>query len=271
MPLPDWAAGKVFGYPCNEEKFLHSVDEWSGTLRSVLEARTSLVAIELGAGWGPWLVAAHAAARARGIDDIRLIGVEGMAEHIAMMRQHFIDNGIEASRHRIVHGIVGVRDGKAYFPKAKDATIEWGGEAIFSKVQPPDTVALPSVSLPTLMADFQRVDIVHCDIQGAEGEVLPAALPEMTKKVRRIVVGTHSRGIEHTLFGAFLAHGWKLEAEAACTFNIIEGRHYSKDDGTQVWANPQFDAPAVDVSGADSQWGTRGPSKWLRLFGGRRA
>lgn len=244
MPLPDWVSGKVFGYPCNEEKFLHSVDEWCGTLRSVIEASKSLVAIELGAGWGPWLVAAHGAARMRGIDDVRLIGVEGMAEHVTMMHQHFIDNDIEPNRHRILHGIVGTRDGTAYFPTAKDATIEWGSEAIFSEVQPPDTAALDCVSLPTLMAEYPRVDIIHCDIQGAEGEVLPAALPDMTKKVRRIVVGTHSRGIEHTLFGAFLKHGWKLEVEEACTFNIIDGRHFAKEDGTQVWVNPHLGGPA---------------------------
>ncbi len=77
------------------------------------------------------------------------------------------------------------------------------------------------MSLTTLLAGFARVDIIHCDIQGAEADVISAALPRMTRVVRRIVVGTHSRGIEDRLFGAFLDSGWRIESETACAF----GRH----------------------------------------------
>src|ERR1041384_2248518 len=93
--LPEWADGHIFGIPHPGERFLHSRAEWFGLLRAVDEASDRLVAAELGAGWGPWLVAAHAAARQKGIGEVHLIGVESSVDHAEMMRQHFVDNGID--------------------------------------------------------------------------------------------------------------------------------------------------------------------------------
>ncbi len=135
--LPAYASGHVFGYPTRDTTFLHYYDEWIGVLRSVLEAKECLVAMELGAGWGPWLVAAAVAARRRGINNIRLVGVEGSTEHLAFMRQHFADNGLRPEDHTLLHGIVGPEDGVAHFPILTDATVEWGAEASFNGAPPP--------------------------------------------------------------------------------------------------------------------------------------
>ncbi len=258
--VPAHFSGHVFGYPGPQTFSLHSQAEWIGVLRSVLEAKERLVAFELGAGWGPWLVTAAVAARRRGIRDIRLVGVEGSTEHVAFMRQHLVDNDLSPEAHKIIHGVVGQKDGIALFPLLSDASVEWGAEAKFEqetssqhfyerasqylpwtkqKSKPMNTV--PCISLATLLADFDRVDIIHCDVQGAEADVISAAMSEMATTVRRIVVGTHSRMIEHRLFETFLGSGWRLEMEASCVFQIIDGRPYLLNDGEQVWTNPRLD------------------------------
>jgi FkbM family methyltransferase len=228
VPLPDYVNGHVFGYPSPDERFLHSVEEWAGVLRSVLEASSKLVALELGAGWGPWIVAAGVAAKQRDISDIHLIGVEAFAEHAAYMSQHIADNSLLDTDHQVIQAMVGVTEGTTDY-----AGSNFRGQATTSG-------SVPLVSLTKLIAPYDRVDIGHCDIQGAEGDVLPSALPQMSRNVRRVVVGTHSRLIEDRLFVAFQAEGWKAEAEAACAFKISEGSLTLVDDGVQVWSNPRL-------------------------------
>ena len=47
-----------------------------------------LTVIELGAGYGRWLVAAHHAARSLSVDPVRLIGVEMVGRHFDWMHEH---------------------------------------------------------------------------------------------------------------------------------------------------------------------------------------
>lgn len=233
--LPDWVSGHTFGHPESEKHFLHSHAEWLGTLRAVLEAKDKLVAIELGAGWGPWLVAAYRAALARGLVNIKCVGIEGMIEHVEMLRQHCDDNGLTPENRVLIHGIVGVEDGTAYFPVSSDPRADWGAQAAFDDTQPPNTTAVRCISLRTLLSWFDRVDLIHCDIQGAEVNVVPAAMNDLNRKVRRVVIGTHSHDIDRTLIEAFRAAGWQDEALVPGPLN----EHGYHEDGTQVWRNPR--------------------------------
>jgi FkbM family methyltransferase len=245
--LPDiclpWA-GTVLSAPGRGISGVHDEAEWLGTLRSVLEARVRFVVVELGAGWAPWLVSGAKAAERVGIQDLLLIGVEGSVGHVAFMRQHMLDNGIDPARHRVVHGVVGIKDGIAYFPKLAQPKDNYGAEANYSRA---DNAAemdeVPSISLPTLLADVTRVDILHCDIQGMEGEVFRAAQATVNAKVARVVVGTHSRAVEGELQAQFSANGWLLEADAACQYVQVPGGTLLLSlDGTQVWRNPRLTA-----------------------------
>ena len=53
--------------------------EWAGTLRSALQTERKFIAIELGAGWCPWLLAGAVAARRCGAKRLVLCGVEGLS------------------------------------------------------------------------------------------------------------------------------------------------------------------------------------------------
>ena len=66
-------------------------------LESVLEADDGFTMVELGAGWGRWLVDAWSVLKQIGKTDKRLllVGVEAEPTHFEWMKQHFADNGLD--------------------------------------------------------------------------------------------------------------------------------------------------------------------------------
>jgi FkbM family methyltransferase len=247
-------AGYVFrSVPRTREYSLHGTSEWIGTLRSVLEAGKSFTAIELGAGWGPWLIASRQAALARGIKDkaIDLVGVEGSADHHAFMLDNFRSNGLDPAKYSLHHAVAGAQDGVASFPKLNAAEDDYGAFASFGEdkigvdrmtaAQHGQLEEIPCISLATLMADKKRVDLLHIDIQGHEEEVLRAGIEVLNAKARRVVVGTHSRTIEGHLFDLFHANGWVCESEVVCELKpLMDGTRTLWVDGEQVWRNDRL-------------------------------
>ncbi len=82
-------SGVVEGIPY-QSNFHSEAIEWIGLLRSVDEAGECYAIAELGAGWGPWLVAGGVAARSKGLSDIRMVGVEADAGHFEFIRDHLL-------------------------------------------------------------------------------------------------------------------------------------------------------------------------------------
>lgn len=110
--------GRVFGTPVPVDDWFHAETiEYVGLLKSVLTARKRYVVLELGAGWGPWLISGATAAKRRGIKDIRLHGVEGDPEHFASMQTHFRDNGFDPAVYRLDNAVIGVKAGRSRWPK----------------------------------------------------------------------------------------------------------------------------------------------------------
>lgn len=243
-PSLAWKAGSVEGVPSDESPTLHGLAEWVGSLRSVLEAQDRFVAVELGAGWAPWLVSTALAARRRGISDLSLVGVEGSEDHHAWMRAHFEDNGLNPEDHSLLHAVIGAEDGVAYFPKLHDPTLDYGANAVFNDDERDAAVIrgalerVDCVGLPGLLRRTGRVDLLHMDIQGHERAVLEVSMSEMNQYVRRAVIGTHSRMNDAVLFDLFVANGWVLEYEkpTALVQNPDGSLHFPVD-GEQVWRN----------------------------------
>lgn len=121
--------------------------EWGGALRAALDAEENLTVIELGAGWGPWMVAVGKAAQLRGITDIRFVAVEADDIHYQWISDHFADNGFDPAQHIRILGIVGAEDGYAEFPIIEDPSKEWGAEAVFDEKPP----------LPPPQSPFQKL------------------------------------------------------------------------------------------------------------------
>jgi FkbM family methyltransferase len=251
----DSLSGVVEGYPI-PGNFHGDTLEWVGTLRSALHARKTFTMLELGAGWAPWCVIGYLAAKQCGIEKIKVMAIEGDVGHIKFIRETFAVNGISPDAGEAIHGVVGVIDGEAVFPKARDASRVYGGTAAFSDT---DKVAgafadftasqaglvavveqLPCFSLATLTHDFDEVDLIHSDIQGAEANLFANTIDLVSAKVKRVVVGTHSFEIDRQLGCLFPRNGWDLEGIVACRMTEDNGRPVVAHDGVQVWRNMRF-------------------------------
>lgn len=224
--------------------------EWIGTLKAVLEADTRFRLLELGAGYGPWMAITHAAASQRGITDIHVYGVEGDAHHIDFIRTNMSDNAIPDSQATAIHAAIGTEDGTAYWAVEDDAGAVYGGRPVASDGSDylggvrQTVVAVPVLGINGVLARETMWDLVHIDIQGHEGDVCRAGIEEMTRRVRRVVIGTHSRIQDGVVMEVFHKAGWSLENEKP-TISVwnavvptVEGM--ALVDGVQVWRNPKI-------------------------------
>ncbi len=255
LPVPgDWHAEAI---------------EHIGLLKSVLAAKGSYHAMELGAGWGPWLISGAVAAQHIGIQDIHLLGVEADTGHFAFLLQHFKDNGFNPDQHLLLHAAVGAQAGMARFPRVKDPANQWGarpsmqdgqsgnaadqaylsdlmtaGQAKPGHPTPePELEEVPVVAINDLLRKSERWDLVHIDVQGWEMAICSAGLEEMNRRVRYLVVGTHSRKLDGDLVELFHRAGWQLEHEKPTQFSYTRKMEQLENmtvgDGTQVWRNPR--------------------------------
>lgn len=237
-----------------EKGNFHSSEvEWLGLVRAVDEAGESFTMVEMGAGWAPWLVAGGTAARTRGISEITLLGVEADEGHVGFIHDHMHNNDFPKTQYDVLFGAVSGEDGTMRFPKI-DSVEDWGAAAV-AEVNDEGTdyrgksyefVEVPALRPRSVLERFETVDLCHIDIQGAERAAIRADIETFNQKVRRVVVGTHSRAIEGELFEIFSQNGWRLEAEEACHFDLpgedrteIDEANTHKD-GTQVWRNTRF-------------------------------
>jgi len=208
--------------------------------------------MELGAGYGPWLVAGAIAARRRGIQDIRLYGVEAELGNYQAMRDHFVDNGIDPALHHLYHGAAGRQDGTLYWPLAPkgEEREHWGGRP--QTRQNPELCAVRAYSLAGLLRNEAIWDLLHLDVQGDELTLLESCLPELKSRVRRLVIGTHSRKIEGDVLSLLYGEKFILEHEKPAKFLFSPKADNLEAmtlvDGTQVWFNPNAGSPASPVS-----------------------
>jgi FkbM family methyltransferase len=230
--------------------------EWIGLLKSVKSAQGEFVAMELGAGFGPWVVAGGIAAKRVGISNIRLCAVEGDSVHFRFLKQHFQDNGFIPDQHRLIEAAVGISAGLARWPVLSEleARETWGSRPIDGSSQDiavtdyvgnkhENTTAIQVVSFNDLLQLEHKWNLVHIDVQGHEFEICNSALIDLTKRVQWIIIGTHSRKIEGDLLALFLGAGWVLEHEKPAKFtyrsNTPTLEAMTTLDGTQVWRNPK--------------------------------
>lgn len=212
-------------------------------LKSVECAHGCFVMMELGAGWGPWLVAGAAAARQRGISDLRLLGVEGDPTHFSALRQHFLDNGLDPDSHTLLQAVVGPNSGEARWPRVENPRNDWGMLPAEPN-QTKNTVNVKALAIGGLLTREAVWNLVHIDVQGGEAELLAAAPSEFDNRVRWLVIGRHSRAIEGQLLATLPGRGWILENEKPCRFVFDHGAQaletMTTHDGTQVWRNSRL-------------------------------
>lgn len=220
------------------------IAEWAAALRAVDLASGHFRAVELGCGWGCWLNNTGVAARNKGLA-VELIGIEGDSEHVAYAHEAMGANGFSNNEFRIVHGVAAPEKGVALFPVVEDAGASWGSEPILNATAAQIEEASASGQYQQLGAfplseivKGEPVDLLHIDIQGGEADFIEAAIGDLNKLVRSIVIGTHSRQIEGRIMNTLLNEGWKLEMERPAIIRLIDGSPQISVDGVQGWRNP---------------------------------
>ena len=240
-------------YPeVNEEYF-----EWIDLLEAVTQAHEKFTMIELGAGWGRWLVNAAVALRAYSGIPCQLIGVEAEPTHFQWMKTHFQDNRLDIDNHQLIQAAVADQDGKGWFLMgrpdrcygqyllSKPSRLQWFRSLISNLKDAKDSFRIKrvkTVSLSTLLRPLDRVDLVDLDIQGAELLVLDAASNQLTQKVKKVHVETHNPNVEVGVRQLFQGLGWEKlndysggNRESPTPWGIIKFQ-----GGCQTWINPRL-------------------------------
>lgn len=222
------------------------IAEWGAALLSVVRAKDTYRIVELGCGWGCWLVNMGHAARTRGLA-VDLIGIEGDKNHLVNAAEVLAMNGFSEADYSLHHGVAAPKPGKAIFPNPEAGTAAWGGAAIFypdrkTLKKAEDDPAVQVLDCKTLeeVAGGKPIDLLHIDIQGAEADYVPGNMASIAKLVRRMLIGTHSRVIEGKLMEHMLAAGWVLEMERPAIAPPHAGKPVTRIDGVQLWSNPKL-------------------------------
>jgi FkbM family methyltransferase len=256
--LPNWVGaltatnvldvfeGTMVGAP-GIEAFGPEYFEWIDLLEAILDVETEFTMVELGAGWGRWTVFAFSALRLYYGDDMphcRFIAVEPDPQHFQWMQSHLRRNSVHGEKVEcvLVNAAIGTSDGSAAFHTG--ASERWYGQMFVSAEHPEGPPGsrieeVRTVTLPTLLAQIDHVDLLDMDIQGAEFDVL-ASSSAVLGKIRRISIGTHSRDIEASLRRFMAAQGWQSvhDYPGATKNRTPYGKMDFPDDGAQSWINP---------------------------------
>lgn len=244
-------SGKVLPKPISGD-YRGDVLEWLGLFKSVRAGKPAgqFSMMELGAGFGPWLIAGAVAARNIEIADIHLVGVEGDPGRYSLMLQHFRNNGFDPADHHLVQAGVGAESGKARWPRISDIRHASGlvqAEAdadTFRNVRgfDGDLIDIDIVSFRGLLERRSLWDLIHIDVQGSELEICASAPDLLKQSVRYMIVGTHSRLLDAQMMELMFSLGFVLEHERPTKFRFNSGarslREMTYVDGTQVWRNP---------------------------------
>jgi FkbM family methyltransferase len=134
----------------------------------------------------------------------KLIVVEPDQDNFAMLARNCAPLS-DAGRLTAVRAFVAANDGEAGIDRSDDA---WG----FKKTEGPvagDAETVPCVSIPTLLAraKWDHIDLMKCDVEGAERELF-ADCGAWIHRVRNLIVETHPPYTPEDLFADLKRVGW---------------------------------------------------------------
>jgi FkbM family methyltransferase len=216
--------------------------------------------LELGAGYGRWGVRGALAAKQCGICDIDVRFVEAEPQHAAWLADAIALNQLQDIKTTVIEAAVSYAAepvpfavtyegldarswyGQAIWVAANQRTARtYFGRPVYRTVGDVDQIMVEPVTFESIIADVERVDHVDMDLQGAERELIPAAIATFSEKVARVHIGTHGAEIEDLVRRTFLEAGWTPGWDFAglrcqdTPYGPIEF-----EDGVQTWRNPRL-------------------------------
>jgi FkbM family methyltransferase len=229
------------------------VADW---LASAQGASGRYVVVSLGAAFGRQLVGAWKAMQALNPLPTLLVAVEPVPENCAWMRSHMATNGIDPDDHWIIQAATAADNEPVLFPVGAPGTglnsyVEINGapfrrtaidllrrdnacERVLENILLHNSTGIvrdlgfgrsgevkfvSAVTLPDIMAPLDRVDLLEVDIQRSEAEIFPPAMELVSRKVRRVHIGTHGSDVHDMLRALFGRAGWDI------VFDYGPGKH----------------------------------------------
>ena len=196
--IPEFARADRYASP-GPPRIDSEAGEWLALFDAIKDARGQFTMLDLGAGFGRWIVAAGCAVR-RCSPGVRpyVIGVEAESTHFQWMQQHVMDNHFDEASCRLIEGAIDVEDGEVLFEQG--APRDWWGQHV--KRDPSQNYGpngqttaekKPAISINRLLRECPIIDLLDMDIQGAEGEAGQARLRQRITTTSRTSCGTCSR------------------------------------------------------------------------------
>eukprot|EP00928_Gymnodinium_smaydae_P064102 TRINITY_DN47518_c0_g1_i1.p1 TRINITY_DN47518_c0_g1~~TRINITY_DN47518_c0_g1_i1.p1 ORF type:complete len:501 (+),score=46.29 TRINITY_DN47518_c0_g1_i1:49-1551(+) len=149
--------------------------------------------VELGSDYGPWTARALAAWRRLGASSehasqCSVVGLEHHLKNAAGFLQHMADNSLDCKHMSSIVGSV--------------------GELKLDNIQLKDMIS------NLRLQPNRPVSLVHMDVQGWEVHVVRNALEDGTlRRVRWLVIGTHSRALHADVTTLLEGNGWQLQCD----------------------------------------------------------
>ena len=244
--------------------------DWLDLIDATGTATEPFCMVELGAGFGRWLVHGANLCKLLGRPLGLLVACEAEPTHFSWIDTHFRDNNIDPSAHRRMESAVTGQKGRV--PFYVGAASSWYGQSIaqnlidsgaprrqsiwtklrvlLGRERPMDRVRdVESVSLEDVLSGLQAVDLIHVDVQGAEFEVFAESMKIVNERIRLAHIATHApfveaakgRDMDALIHQVFSAHGWIERTRVKPAEEItISGRTIKFVDGVQSWRNPRL-------------------------------
>ncbi len=163
---------------------------------------------ELGAGRGDWCLALAGVVDFNLIDheitSYKCLGVEAEPTHFEWMKTHFEEQQINAIP---IHGAVSLKTGKCSFYSMVDPASDYG-----QSVRDDGNLTVPCYTVDYLIDkySFEKIDLMHIDIQGAEYDMF-LGMEEAFKNrtVKHMMIGTHRPGMNEDIIEYVKPYGYE--------------------------------------------------------------
>jgi len=192
---------------------------------------------ELGSGRAPWCMALAGACRfnltANSLSSYRALALEAEPTHYRWSHGHLSKQNINAVA---VWGAVGSTLGCCSFMANTDPAAHMG-----QAVRDDGNIVVPCYTIDLLRETFffDRIHLMHMDVQGMECEALKGAKESLAKGlIDYIIIGTHGQQIEQQLKSLLLdTHDLVVELPTRGVLNIpgFKKQFRSLDDGVHLY------------------------------------
>ncbi len=157
-------------YPAPGPSYFELVFVLDSVVRSCESHSRPFTMLELGAGYGPWLVTAHRAVQIISPRSVQLVGVEMNPRHVGYLRDHLVTNGVDPTNCEIHHAAISDVDGSAMFLAEPDPNLAYGQRILrrfgdrSTAAEAPDVQHVPCLRLEPLLDERGIVDLIHMDV-----------------------------------------------------------------------------------------------------------